>query len=94
MLKVSYCIAILYIVSAVSLDAMSYRQKKTGDEDKDTYVEEDVWFGPGFYYGIWFENEDDYWEWRRNHKDYPSNRNYYHRERPDKGHYEEHHEEN
>lgn len=65
-------------------EAGDHRTEKTeyyqyDDEYDEDYVEEDVWFGPGFYYGIWFDNEDDYWAWRRNHRDYPSNREYYRR---------------
>jgi hypothetical protein len=54
--------------------------------DEDVYSEDvraiDVWYGPGYYYGFWFNNEPDYWKWRRNHRDYPSNRNYYHPTHP------------
>ncbi len=42
----------------------------------------DIWFGPGFYYGLWFENEEEYQEWRGNHRDYPPNRGYYNHDRP------------
>lgn len=55
------------------------------EEDSD---DEDVWYGPGFYFGVWFDNEDDYWGWRGNHRDYPSNRHYYNKDHP--VHYEGH----
>lgn len=45
----------------------------------ENYIEYDVWYGPGFYYGIWFINENDYWVWRRRHRGWPPNRHYYHR---------------
>lgn len=44
--------------------------------------EVDVWYGPGYYYGTWFDTEDAYWGWRGNHLDYPANVNYYNRNYP------------
>jgi uncharacterized membrane protein YgcG len=35
----------------------------------------DCWDGPGFYYGIWFDNEDDFHNWRNGH--YYYNNGYY-----------------
>jgi hypothetical protein len=60
------------------------------DQDKrrnyrtDTYNEEreDTWYGSGYYYGYWFDDEEEYWTWRSNHPGYPSNRGYYNREHP------------
>ncbi len=64
-------------------------QKVQNYQETDVYIEEggvvdeqDIWFGPGFYYGIWFDAEPDYWEWRRNHWDYPPNRYYYDHDHP------------
>jgi hypothetical protein len=42
----------------------------------------DIWYGPGFYYGVWFDSEPNYWEWRQVHWNYPPNRNYYHNRHP------------
>lgn len=84
--------------------------QKSEDKKEDTeYVEEDVyvepvegdiWFGPGFYYGIWFSEEQEYWYWRDQHRDYPPNRNYYNHDHPveyhpqdHEGHYQEEHRE-
>lgn len=84
----------LLFLSTHSAFAMS-RQTRTVTEETDdgttVYVEEeDVWYGPGFYYGIWFDNEPDYWYWRNDHRHYPSNRNYYHRDHPIHYHHEDH----
>lgn len=72
-----------------SMEAMSAQRTKTTQTDDNgtqTVIEEedteDLWFGPGFYYGIWFDDEDDYWEWRGHHRDYPSNHRYYHSDHP------------
>jgi hypothetical protein len=51
----------------------------------NAYVEEnseDIWYGPGYYYGIWFDDEDDYQGWRYQHSDYPPNRDYYSHDHP------------
>jgi hypothetical protein len=42
--------------------------KNGGTEDTTVYYEEtDVWYGPGFYNGIWFGSEDDFVEWNNTH---------------------------
>jgi len=76
---------LLIALAALPLHAMN---RTTVTETRTTdgttvvdYTEEDVWYGPGFYYGIWFDDEDDYWLWRREHRHYPPNRDYYHRDR-------------
>ncbi len=69
-----------FILSLSPLYSDNSDQSK--QKQSNVYIEEDVWFGPGFYYGIWFDDEDNYWRWRRNHGDYPSNRNYYHHDHP------------
>ncbi len=41
-----------------------------GPEDDAYYYDYDgdgYWEGPGFYYGIWFDNEWEYNDWRRGH---------------------------
>jgi len=40
----------------------------TDDEYYDDTQE--VWIGPGFYYGYWFENEGAYHGWYRDHYHY------------------------
>ena len=53
--------------------------------EEDEYLEEnseDIWFGPGYYYGVWFNNEEDYQGWRRNHEEYPPNHDYYSHDHP------------
>ena len=74
-------------ITAPSLTALSvHTSSKTADnnnQNNDTNEQDvDVWFGPGFYYGIWFDNESDYWKWRGNHQDYPPNHNYYNHDHP------------
>lgn len=69
-------------------------QKVQNYQDTDIYIEEggveeqDIWFGPGFYYGIWFDDEQDYWGWRGNHWDYPPNRYYYNHDHPVEYHHD------
>jgi len=43
---------------------------------------EDMWFGPGYYYGIWFDHQGSYNAWRRNHQEYPPNHDYYSPDHP------------
>jgi len=92
--KKIWLIAIIWCFSIYSLEQESIHSEALlsesyhgiydgADEYPEGYtVHEDVWFGPGFYYGVWFDNEPEYWQWRRNHWDYPANRYYYHRDRP------------
>ena len=69
-----FCISPLY--------GMTKTTVVESNDDQTEIYEEDVWFGPGFYYGVWFDNEDNYWRWRGNHRGYPSNRGYYHHDHP------------
>lgn len=92
----------IFVFCAVSLFAMSRQSTKTtttvdeqGNQttvyEEDTYEDEDLWYGPGFYYGVWFENEDDYWGWREHHRDYPPNHRYYDPHHPVHYHYDDGH---
>lgn len=38
-----------------------------GEDDDDDYYEQDIWIGPGLYYGVWFNNEWDYNDWYGHH---------------------------
>lgn len=42
-------------------------QSDDDDEDNDEDYEdvENVWIGPGIYYGFWFDDEDEYHRWYR-----------------------------
>jgi thioredoxin-related protein len=80
-----------------SLDTMPKHIQRTSAQSEQTNSqtdayeeEEDIWFGPGFYYGIWFANEQDYWQWRRNHRDYPPNHRYYNHDHPIRYHSDDH----
>ena len=72
---------LLLLLSCVhSLNAMG--------RNSDVYVEvddadsDDGWYGPGFYYGIWFDDEDGYWQWRNRHPNYPPSHRYYNHDHP------------
>jgi len=67
-------------LSVASLEAMGRTTVQT-DNGSDA-VETDVWYGSGYYYGLWFDDQDAYWRWRYEHRDYPSHRLYYHQSRP------------
>lgn len=47
----------------------------------DTFPD-DRWYGPGYYYGNWYDEEKAYWAWRRRYYYYPSNRDYYSPNKP------------
>lgn len=66
-------------------DATSSNNKQN---NQSSQINDDIWFGPGFYYGTWFDNESDYWQWRGNHLDYPPNRDYYNHDHPVEYHHE------
>jgi hypothetical protein len=58
---------LLCLSSAATLFAGGVRtsiQIDVGDDDP--YVQDEViWIGPGWYYGVWFSNEADFYYWRR-----------------------------
>ena len=91
MFKRVFLLVAVLVFSSASLDAMTYRRTEVHhDEDDDgVYEEDEVWFGPGFYFGVWFDDEDDYRHWRRDHRHYPAHQRNYHRD----GHRDEHHRE-
>ena len=70
----------LQTLNAPSLSAMV----RTGVEiDDDGYYyyddryDDGYWNGPGFYFGIWHDNEADYGYWRRRHPYYYRGGYYY-----------------
>ena len=81
--------ALLSSCSAFQKDKNQQNPKNSNNQPQESQENVDVWLGPGFYYGIWFDNEDDYWGWRGNHRDYPPNRDYYHPSQPIPYHEEE-----
>ena len=55
-----YWILIAVLVLSGCVSRSSDRQDDDNDNDNGSdYTEYDVWFGPGFYYGVWFDDEDD-----------------------------------
>lgn len=68
----------LFLFLLMSCNASSNQEQLPQNEQNvQQNQEEDVWLGPGFYYGIWFDQEEDYWYWRKEHPEYPPNRAYY-----------------
>ncbi len=82
-------LAVLYVTSAIKAG-----QSKNNNEQAPTNLNEnevnvylnqtygDQWYGPGFYFGLWFTSIYAYQTWRYNHRDYPSNRHYYNHDHP------------
>ena len=71
---------LLFLFCAHSLSAMNKDANVQVEVDVDDT--DDGWYGPGFYYGVWFGNEDDYWYWRNQHNNYPPSHRYYHPSHP------------
>jgi hypothetical protein len=64
--KIYYLFAafgMFFVSSLHSLDAASSKQVRTSVDINSEIV---VWGGPGFYYGVWFNNEDEYSQWQYN----------------------------
>src|SRR5579872_1489123 len=92
-MKIYLLLPILFTAVA-PLDAMSRTTTTTttqGYDDYDddaatttttTYTEENDWFGPGYYYGIWFWTWGQYYPWRTSHWYYPNGRGYYNNHHP------------
>ena len=59
-----YALLLSLIVSFQPLCAM-VRAGVEVDNDDGYYYDDNDWDGPGFYYGIWFGNDYDYYNWRR-----------------------------
>lgn len=85
--KKSYIVLALGIFS-LSMQFLEARNPKsqlaeTTEENSDGLdnprysVDQDTWFGPGYYYGLWFEDEPTYWQWRGQHEEFPPNHDYY-----------------
>jgi hypothetical protein len=86
---------IVPLIASASMQADDSQDSKKQEYYQNEYVEEnyvdqDVWFGPGYYYGLWFENENDYWGWRDYHRDYPPNHNYYNHDHPMEYNHDQH----
>jgi hypothetical protein len=62
-------IRLLFISSSI-LCGTTQIEEPVGYPENNEYIEEEapaIWIGPGLYYGIWFDNEEDYGDWQRNH---------------------------
>ncbi len=61
----------VFLIPFYSINAMARSgvEVEVGVPVDDGYYEDtqDVWIGPGFYYGYWFEDEGAYHGWYRNH---------------------------
>ena len=66
-------------------------------EDKQSFGTAEVataeWRGAGYYYGIWFDTEEEYLVWIAGHPEYPPNGEYYNPNYPIYYYPEEHHPE-
>lgn len=85
----AFFLSAIGVVLTLSISAQTSGQKNNTQENQHGYVPGqpdnpygDYWYGPGFYYGTWYDNEQDYWGWRREHPDYPPNREYYNHDHP------------
>ncbi len=95
-MRLIYCIPLVCAISGYSMSRQSTKETTAFDEDNQTIArivehddsEDDIWYGPGFYYGIWFENENDYWHWRDLNRGYPPNHLYYDPHQPIYYHYQ------
>ncbi|MES2272729.1 MAG: hypothetical protein V4487_00855 [Chlamydiota bacterium] len=64
-----------FLLSVQSLPAMTRGGVQVQVDGGDGYYYDDgyyggdtvVWYGPGWYWGVYFNNEGDYYGWRRNH---------------------------
>ncbi|HSX37898.1 MAG TPA: hypothetical protein VLE95_03615 [Chlamydiales bacterium] len=61
-----YVFIALHVLNA-PLHAMVRAGVEVDHDEDDDYYEYDYWQGPGFYYGIWFDNEWDYDGWHEGH---------------------------
>jgi hypothetical protein len=80
-------IEILFIASSI-LCGTTQIEEPMGYPENNEYIEEEapaIWIGPGLYYGIWFDNEEDYGDWQRNY--WHDHHDHYHDDRGG-GHYD------
>lgn len=54
----------LWILIVFSLSTLHAQNDNTND---NTYENVNIWYGPGWYNGIWFANEDDFNNWNEHH---------------------------
>jgi|GEM_PF-1718465 hypothetical protein len=62
------------------LTACSQNPVLVSQNDTENDLENDsdqpvIWIGPGWYYGIWFNSEDDFHHWNHDHHDDHDHRN-------------------
>ncbi len=59
-------------LSAMVRAGVEYQTAPENDDGTVYYYEQDVWYGPGFYNGIWFGSEGDFDDWNYyHHHGYP-----------------------
>jgi hypothetical protein len=77
-----FFMTLFFFASLMQAQQVEFPIAQVYDQDEDEGEAPDVWYGPGFYYGVWFATEANYWQWRSNHPYYPPNHNYYNANHP------------
>ncbi|HSX26126.1 MAG TPA: hypothetical protein VLE89_03875 [Chlamydiales bacterium] len=82
MRKIAFLFSFIFLASVGSATV----GVRANTEDSGLYYQ-DSWYGPGWYYGVWFGNEEDFWAWRGNHSTWHN----YHRNWSGRGHWDQGH---
>jgi len=64
-MRLSFILSLLFYTASIPLQAQIGVEVDVGDDDDED--EQVIWIGPGWYYGVWFDNEVDYDGWYRDH---------------------------
>ena len=63
----SFLFGSILVAQTQPTEIAQYEDDEDGYYDDGYYDDGITWIGPGEYYGVWFNNQDDFNNWRRNY---------------------------
>ncbi len=86
MLRYFFMFSLLLLSFSCNPPQEEPKKEKEQTKEMSSYSGRDVeWSGPGWYWGIWFTNADDFTYWKQHNY---RQRRYYHRDRYPYGYYQ------
>lgn len=70
---------LFFLITLCLIPSFSHALKVRTPVATVTTIPNEEWYGPGYYFGNWYDDEGAYWAWRQKNRDYPSNRYYFSR---------------
>lgn len=63
----SFLFGSILVAQTNQTEVVQNEEDDDGDYDDGYYDDGITWIGPGEYYGVWFNTQDDFNGWRRNY---------------------------